>query len=519
MLEQVRPAFQRSDAAFCAVLVASPGGERLVAELLADLCSDVDVKRRLSALVWQVEPGEVNDVCFEDTLRSTGLVLRHLEDDAALQQNSVYFVPAHCRVWFEGQELRVASRAPGEAHPIDRLFFSLAEGWGEHCMSVLAAAVEDDGESGLRAVRAAGGLALQRLGPGEPSPDGSARERRGAWDAVAPDMSAGDRFARGRVLASASLAALRAAAEAAVWRAEPRGRLRAWVPGCKTGGTAYVAAMLLSEAASGLPEPPRMLIFGTDEDEAALAVARRGSYPVHAALGLDPALRGGYTFDEGETIRVSETLRERCVFSRHELLRDLPMARMDLVVCHKVFDGVPSASHARLVDAFHWALRDGGLLLALDHVELFPEERFERVEGGFLRARRHRASALIGVHTAVRWSAPDPEADGEETTGRFARVGSGRRARVLQPTAEPFTRAIGLPLLICDRDLRVTFLSGDAFDAFGPFEGHGSAGCGAPRRPHQRDPGDLDPDGRALLPGPNLGLGQRRRGELRHHLQ
>ncbi|MDP9139079.1 MAG: chemotaxis protein CheR, partial [Pseudomonadota bacterium] len=55
--------------------------------------------------------------------------------------------------------------------------------------------------------------------------------------------------------------------------------VRIWVPGCATGEEVYSLAMLVREHLDQLPEAPKVQLFATDIDEAALAVARAGRYP------------------------------------------------------------------------------------------------------------------------------------------------------------------------------------------------------------------------------------------------
>src|SRR5690606_18744428 len=118
--------------------------------------------------------------------------------------------------------------------------------------------------------------------------------------------------------------------------------------------------------------PVQVQVFGTDHDEEALAVARSGRFPAQAAVGMDPTLRARYAHDERETIRVSEVLREVCIFSRHKLIKNPPLSRMDLVVCQRVFEGTSLARREEVIDALYFALRDGGVLLPLDHKGAFP---------------------------------------------------------------------------------------------------------------------------------------------------
>jgi signal transduction histidine kinase/ActR/RegA family two-component response regulator/SAM-dependent methyltransferase len=261
----------------------------------------------------------------------------------------------------------------------------------------------------------------------------------------------------------AALPSVHAACEAAVQHAGARGRVRVWVPGCRTGGMAYAVAMLLIEAAAELSSPARVTVFATDDDEEALTLARAGRYPARAIVGMDLDLRVRYTVDEGESVRVSEELRETCIFSRHKLTHDTPMTRMDLVVCQRIFDGIAATRRAQLVEALHGSLRDGGLLLALDHGDGFLGERFEEVEPGLLRAL---PASSVGA------SAPPSHMCGVQRVdvGVPPSAGPPRwpRPRAGEPwTLAPFLHTIGVPLLLCDSRLRLLFASAEAMVAFG----------------------------------------------------
>jgi two-component system CheB/CheR fusion protein len=62
--------------------------------------------------------------------------------------------------------------------------------------------------------------------------------------------------------------------------------VRIWVPGCATGEEAYSLAMLLREQMDSLPAPPKVQVFATDIDDAAIATARHGRYPKTLLEGL-----------------------------------------------------------------------------------------------------------------------------------------------------------------------------------------------------------------------------------------
>jgi chemotaxis methyl-accepting protein methylase len=56
-------------------------------------------------------------------------------------------------------------------------------------------------------------------------------------------------------------------------------QIRAWVPGCSTGEEAYSLAILFHEEFERRGVQRDLIIFASDVDESALAVARQGRYP------------------------------------------------------------------------------------------------------------------------------------------------------------------------------------------------------------------------------------------------
>lgn len=140
------------------------------------------------------------------------------------------------------------------------------------------------------------------------------------------------------------------------------GTLRVWVPGCATGEEAYSLAMLLSEACEGLASPPRVQIFATDVDERALATARRGLYPDAIAGDVSDARLARFFERAGSEFAVKASLRETILFTRHDLLRDPPFSRLDLVSCRNLLIYLKSDIQAKVFGLFHFALNHEGCL-------------------------------------------------------------------------------------------------------------------------------------------------------------
>jgi two-component system, chemotaxis family, CheB/CheR fusion protein len=159
--------------------------------------------------------------------------------------------------------------------------------------------------------------------------------------------------------------------------------LRVWVPGCATGEEAYAAAILLSEHVRD-EQGPQIQIFASDIDERALRVARCGRYPESIAQAFTPERLSRFFVQEDGSYRVAAGIRDKCLFTKHDLLRDPPFSRVDLVVCRNVLVHLETALQNRIVSLLHYALRDGGYLLMGESENVSDAELFEPV------ARAHR---------------------------------------------------------------------------------------------------------------------------------
>jgi two-component system, chemotaxis family, CheB/CheR fusion protein len=139
--------------------------------------------------------------------------------------------------------------------------------------------------------------------------------------------------------------------------------VRVWVPGCATGEEACSLAILLQEHMDTLTAPPRVQIFATDIDDTAIAAARLGRYPKTLVEGLsETRLRRFFTQSQG-TFCITKEIRELCIFSVHNLVRDPPFSMMSLVSCRNLLIYMNTELQARVLPVFHYSLLPGGTLL------------------------------------------------------------------------------------------------------------------------------------------------------------
>jgi two-component system CheB/CheR fusion protein len=140
--------------------------------------------------------------------------------------------------------------------------------------------------------------------------------------------------------------------------------IRVWSPGCSTGEEAYSLAILLQERMEGLKQNYKVQIFATDMDRLAIAKARAGFYPGGIAADISPErLARFFTAEpDGSAYRIHKGLRDMLVFSEHDVTKDPPFSKLDLISCRNLLIYMSGDLHKKLIPLFHYALNPGGFL-------------------------------------------------------------------------------------------------------------------------------------------------------------
>jgi chemotaxis protein methyltransferase CheR len=147
---------------------------------------------------------------------------------------------------------------------------------------------------------------------------------------------------------------------------------RIWCAGCSTGEEVYSLAILLHE--EGLYERTR--IYATDINEAVLATARLGEFPLAKMQQYTQNyLKGGgkhdfsrYYLSAYDAARFSRNLLENVVFAQHNLAMDRAFQQFNVILCRNVMIYFDRALQERVHGLFHESLERFGIL-ALGHKE------------------------------------------------------------------------------------------------------------------------------------------------------
>ena len=213
-------------------------------------------------------------------------------------------------------------------------------------------------------------------------------------------------------------------------RKSPTTPLRVWVPGCSTGQEAYSLAITMLEYFDDKPYRPPIQIFATDLAEStALDRARQGVFPESIEGEVSPERLQRFFRKEGHSYHIDKSIREMCVFARHNVTADPPFSHLDLISCRNVLIYLGMPLQRRVIPTFHYALNAPGYLV-LGTAETVGDA------GNELFSMTDRDHKIYQKRPVVA----RPPAMYRSTDFRVPMPGPSRRAHVNTPTPLDFQR-------------------------------------------------------------------------------
>jgi chemotaxis methyl-accepting protein methylase len=201
--------------------------------------------------------------------------------------------------------------------------------------------------------------------------------------------------------------------------------LRAWCTSCTTGEDAYALAIVLVEEleARGLTRPVQ--VFATDADGEAIAHARHGVFSADIAAEVSSRRLDRFFHAFATGYRVTQALRNKVIFAPHDLVRDAPFARLDLILCRDVLASFDQVLQDRVTRSLQRALRPWGYLV-IGASEMIVGGHLQRVHAAH-PFYRSAGAPPPAVPPAAR-TAEDGDAPGQPATGPRAAARSATHA-------------------------------------------------------------------------------------------
>jgi two-component system CheB/CheR fusion protein len=156
--------------------------------------------------------------------------------------------------------------------------------------------------------------------------------------------------------------------------------LKIWVTACSTGEEAYSLAIMVDEMLQSAGKNLEVKIFATDIDIDSIEFASRGVYPAQNLSDLDEHLVKRYFTRQGGSLLVNPRLRKQIVFARHNVLKDPPFIKNDLVTCRNMLIYMNNVLQRKVLSTLQFSLNtDGYLFLGPSEIPASVRDSFEEV--------------------------------------------------------------------------------------------------------------------------------------------
>lgn len=244
--------------------------------------------------------------------------------------------------------------------------------------------------------------------------------------------------------------------------------IRVWVPACSTGEEVYTIATLLKDALDRAAVHRRVQIFGTDINEASIEVARAGRYSSSSVDDVPEAFRDATFAATSGGFIVRKSIRDMCVFARHNVLTHAPFSGMGLISCRNLLIYLRKQAQQHVLEALHYACRPDGFVLLGRAEAPSGTDGFEHAGAPHLYRKvpaAKRQQALFPIDALRPWS----------SEGGTLPV---RRAQPVDPVIEAANRTAleryAPPGFVVDEKGDVVQFRGDVSDFVAPASGAAS---------------------------------------------
>ena len=196
---------------------------------------------------------------------------------------------------------------------------------------------------------------------------------------------------------------------------------------CASGSPAVRPARRRTRSRSCCTSSPRsrpdrsFQIFATDVHRGSIELAGRAFYPESALVNVSPERRDRYFIRSGASYQLVPELRQAIVFAPHNVIKDAPFTRVDLVSCRNMLIYFQPPVQQKVLNQFHFALNRGGVMF------LGPSESpgallkdFETIDQHWRIYRKH-SDVRTPVDPRLRPRLPESGPRREPTNSPFAR--------------------------------------------------------------------------------------------------
>jgi len=158
--------------------------------------------------------------------------------------------------------------------------------------------------------------------------------------------------------------------------------LKIWVTACSTGEEAYSMAIMIDDLIQTSKISLEVKIFATDIDLDAIEFASKGVYPAASISEMEEDLAQRYFTKQGPNVHIHPAIRKQIVFARHNVLKDPPFIKNDLISCRNMLIYMNAILQRKVLSTIQFSLNTGGFMfLGPSEIPASVREGFEEIDG------------------------------------------------------------------------------------------------------------------------------------------
>lgn len=136
--------------------------------------------------------------------------------------------------------------------------------------------------------------------------------------------------------------------------------IRIWVVGCSTGEEAYSIAIYMREYMEYVGKTFDLKIFATDIDRESIEYASAGIYPDNIIADVSEERLRNFFKKNNNTYKVNENIRQMVIFACHNILKDPPFSKIDLITCRNLLIYFQPVMQKKVLSLFSFSLKNNG---------------------------------------------------------------------------------------------------------------------------------------------------------------
>ena len=197
--------------------------------------------------------------------------------------------------------------------------------------------------------------------------------------------------------------------------------LKIWDVACSTGEETYSLAILFLEEIAKQKKRIELKIFATDISQFHLDIASKGEYSKSTLVDVDPEYLARYFKKDDDTFKIAESVRRTAIFSNHNILKDPPFNKVDMVMCRNLLIYFQNDVQQKVFKVLHFSLKLEGYLVLGSSESLGNEgDNFDTISRKWKIFKNLKVSR--GLRTETLHSSSDRKFRNKRRTSLMLRV-------------------------------------------------------------------------------------------------